>query len=136
MGYELSNEDLDKIPSVLSNDFEADSVKMYKGIKSLKKVLASLKLAMMKKKAILKTQIKKMLDVLGLSSFENNCVNKMWINLFCQYLNILDFENLYTIQLMAYQCETLKPNKRGKPLESKITRPELLLSIDRSDLQK
>lgn len=136
MDYKLSKGDLDKIPSVLSNDFKADNVKMYRGLESLQKVLASLKVAMTRKRAILKTQMQKMLNALGLSSFENKCVNEMWMNLFHHYFEYIGFQNLYNIQLTTYQRETLEPNKRGKPRESKNTHPEPLLSIDQSDLKK
>lgn len=137
MDYKLSKGDLDKIPAVVSNDFEADNVKLYGGLESLQKVLASLKVAMTRKRAILKTQMQKMLNVLGLSSFENKCVNEMWMNLFHHYFEYIGFQNLYNIQLTTYQRETLEPNKRGrKPHESKNTRPEPLLQIDQSDLKK
>ena len=40
---------MNKIPSVCSNEFEADNKQLYKSLESLKKVLVSLKFAMTKK---------------------------------------------------------------------------------------
>jgi hypothetical protein len=134
--YNLSKKDLDKIPSVCSSEFEADNKKLYKGLESLKKVQVSLKISMTKKRPILKDQIKKMLDFLGLSSFENKCVNEMWINLFHHYFEYIGFDCLYNVQMTTYNREILEPNKTGKPRESKHTRLEPLLSVNHSDIQK
>ena len=134
--YKLSKDDLDKIPSVCSSEFEADNKQLYKGLEWLKKVLTSLKGAMTNKRPILKDQIKRMLDFLGLSSFENKCVNEMWINLFHHYFEYIGFDHLYNVQMTTYNREILEPNKTGKPRESKHTRPEPLLSINHSDIQQ
>lgn len=111
-------------------------MKLYKGLESLKKVLVSIKVAMTRKRTILKDQIKKMLDVLGLPSFENKCVNEIWINLFHHYFEYIGFDHLYNVQMTTYNREILEPNKTGKPRESKHTRPEPLLSINHSDIQQ
>ena len=111
--YKLLKDDLDKIPSVCSSEFEADNKQLYKGLESLKKVLVSLKFAI-QKRPILKDQIKKMLDFLGLSSFENKCVNEMWINLFHHDFEYIGFDDLYNVQMTTYNREILEPNKNKK----------------------
>ena len=58
IGYKLSKDDLDKIPSVCSSEFEADNKQLYKGLEWLKKVLTSLKVAMTKKGLFLRTRLR------------------------------------------------------------------------------
>ena len=134
--YKLSKEDLDKMPTVVSQEFEMDSSQLYEGLKLLKKVLASLKIALTRKRTILKSQMKSLLESLGLSMDENQCVNELWIQLFHLYFEYIGFDHLYKVQITTHNREVLDQNKAGKPHEIKNTREEPLLIIDKSDLAK
>jgi hypothetical protein len=65
--------------------------------------------------------MKKILDNLGLSHDENQCVNELWSNLFHNYFEYIGVDHLYKVEITPHYCEVLEPNKTGTACERKET---------------
>ena len=98
-------------------EFEFNAATLHKSLGFLKKVLVNLRASMTKKGSVVKTEVKKLLDGLGLPIDENQCVNECWINLFHHYFEFIGCDHLYKIQVTTYTHEILEPNKMGTPQE-------------------
>jgi len=70
---------------VFSLDFEADSETLLKSFVFLKRLLQNIQPSKKTKMSILLNNMKKFLNVLGLSHETNLCVNEFWSNLFHTY---------------------------------------------------
>ena len=125
-----------KIPPVVMGEFKFDAATLHKGVGFLKKIMVNLKASMTKKDYILKTEMKKLIDCLGLPIDENQCVNEFWADLFHHYFEFIGFSDLYKIQITAFTREILEPNKTGTPREMKKMQSAPLLTIILPDLQK
>lgn len=134
--YKVVKKVLNKIPPVFLGGSEFNAATLHKGLGFLKKVLVKLRASMTKKGSVVKTEMKKLLDGLGLPIDENQCVNEFWINLFHHYFEFIGFDHLYKIQVTTYTREILEPNKTGTPKEMKKTESAPLLPIILPDLQK
>lgn len=125
-----------KIPPVIMGEFQFDAATLHKGLGFLKKVLVNLRPSVTKKDYILRPEMKKLIDSLGLPIDENQCVNEFWADLFHHYFEFIGFSDLYKIQITEYTREIVGSNKTGTPREMKKTESFSLFSIIIPDLQK
>ena len=121
---------------VFSLDFEADSETLLKSFVFLKRLLQNIQPSKKTKMSILLNNMKKFLNVLGLSHETNQCVNEFWSNLFHTYFEYVGVDHLYKVQMTSHYREVLEPNKTGKAREKVETLSQTLLSIGESDLKK
>lgn len=138
--FELSNKDISQLQPIISGELEADSDSLFKGLGHLKSLLMNIQSSMIKKPSKkppnFKTAMRRFINALGLSPFDNQCVNEFWSQLFDHYFTYVDGNDCYNVQITTIIREVVEPKKAEKARERKATLPQTLLSISQPDLQK
>jgi hypothetical protein len=110
--------------------FEADNETLVNSFVFLKRLLQNMHPSKKTKMPTLLNNMKRILDTLGLSHDEDQCVNEFRSHLFHTYLKYVG-DHLYKLQMTTHYCEVLEPTKTGTAHEKRnpLTNPSFKVNV-------
>ena len=106
-------------------------------LKQLKTLLSKMKENITRvKKHNFKIDMIKILRYLGLSHFDSQCVNEVWIQLFQIYFEYIKCHDLYTVEITTITREVVEPGTNQEAKKHKNPQTASLLYINEADLKK
>ena len=136
MDYKTSKKD-ESIQSIFLPGEEVTSQNRLSCLKHLKTLLSKMKEDFTRvNMQNLKKDMMKILGYLGLSNFDIQCVNELWIQLFQTYFEYIKCHSFYTVEISTITREVFEPGINRESMELKNKQAESLLSINEADLKK